>query len=69
MAPHVYLYLQMAAFDMEMFEDVELHDACVDAVEAFREKSVSFVMFHLSKKKSGKEILMRIKPDSDDSGG
>ena len=54
---------------MEIFEDVELHDACVDAVEAFREKSVSFVMFHLSKKKSGKEIQMRIKPDSDDSGG
>ena len=58
----------MAAFDLESLEDVELHDSCVDAVEAFREKRVSFVMFHLSKKRKGKEIELRIKPDSDDSG-
>ena len=59
----------MAAFDMEAFEDVELHDSCVDAVESFREKSVSFVMFHMSKKKQGREVEMRIKPDKEDSGG
>ena len=50
---------------MEMFEDIELHPDCVDAVEAFREKQVSFVMFHLKKKKG--EML--ICPDKEESGG
>ena len=63
------LFSKMAAFDLDMFEDVELHDTCVDAVECFRQRSASFVMFHLSRRKRGSAVQMRIKPDPEDSGG
>ncbi len=58
------------AFELELLDDVELHASCVDAVEAFRERRVSFVMFHLSRRRCDDgQTALRIKPDSDDSGG